>query len=315
MKRTIMHPDYWVEIPAGECITGMSDEQREGIWLHLLRQVNYDQRSPQEKVLMEQAIESLRQGKYPTQEQIEVFGAKNHFAILRAGLSITPPMQVVHVNRFYIARFPIIRLQTTEYRNGVSAATLPGVFEDAVALYSERMDKLFFQRVPSTEVDIGLDIAQELGARMPTHEEWEKAARGTDGRLYPWGNEWDASRGHFYPRQDNTRTVNVPGYGDVIDDQLRSVDAFPQGQSPYGVWAMTGGLPEIAGNTKERKTFDPSTKTYYRGHHPGKTSAEVAFIDHLIANHGLSIDRVPISLRMVLDNWSRQQWTGIDLES
>jgi formylglycine-generating enzyme required for sulfatase activity len=60
--------------------------------------------------------------------------------------------------------------------------------------------------------------------------EWEKAARGQEGYLYPWGNEWDSTRGHF-SRDD--------GWGKVA-----AVDAFPSGASPYGVMDMMGNTYE-----------------------------------------------------------------------
>lgn len=157
--------------------------------------------------------------------------------------------------------------------------SLPAFFIDLYEVTNEAYAKVRPHQYPDHQathpvISVSWNDAKRYceagGKRLPTEQEWEKAARGTDGRRYPWGDTFDPTKANTGHRFSGPTPV----------------DKFPEGRSPYGVYDMTGNVWEwtsseqgggkvvrgglwfdtvIGAKATYRNSFPPGTQLEYIG--------------------------------------------------
>jgi formylglycine-generating enzyme required for sulfatase activity len=128
---------------------------------------------------------------------------------------------------FLIGMYPVTNTQYKLFLDANPAHKVPKHWESEARTYPQ--DKADHPVVHVSWYD-AIAFCKWAYCRLPTIFEWEKAARGEDGRTYPWGEDW--VKGKFCNSSDEDIRDTTP------------VDAYPEGVSPYGVWDMAGNVWE-----------------------------------------------------------------------
>jgi gamma-glutamyl hercynylcysteine S-oxide synthase len=137
--------------------------------------------------------------------------------------------QVMHLKAFWMDKYPVTNAQfkafvdasgyapadRTNYLRHWQGGTYPQGWGNKPVTWVSREDAEAY--------------ARWAGKRLPNEWEWQYAAQGTDGRLYPWGDQWAADA---VPQSDTGRTMRGP------DD----VAAHPKGASPFGIMDLVGNV-------------------------------------------------------------------------
>jgi formylglycine-generating enzyme required for sulfatase activity len=139
------------------------------------------------------------------------------------------PQHSVHLDAYYVDRFEVTNAQFEAFVNATSYRTTAedkGELSTWLAAYAPGMENYPVVWVSWYDADA---YCKWAGKRLPTEAEWEKAARGNLGRIFPWGDEWNSEKANS----------GETGYGHTMP-----VGSFPTGFSYYGARDMAGNVWE-----------------------------------------------------------------------
>jgi formylglycine-generating enzyme required for sulfatase activity len=141
------------------------------------------------------------------------------------------PQHILYLSDYYLAKTPVTNAQYAAFIQATNhdqpkywnERKPPRGKENHPVLYTSWYDAMAYCR--------WLSEFTGKSYLLPSEAQWEKGARGPDGRIYPWGDQWDASRCNYWEYFSEEYCITP-------------VDAYPKGASPYGLLDMVGNIRE-----------------------------------------------------------------------
>lgn len=151
------------------------------------------------------------------------------------------PPHNVYLDTFYIDRYEVTN---AFYKICVDDGVCDSPTDTSSSTRNSYYGNSQFDNYPVIYVNwfMAKTFCEWRGAHLPTEAQWEKAARGTNGNIFPWGNDFDGSVVNFCDKNCGNKWANKnfdDGYNDTAP-----VNLYPSGMSPYGVYNMAGNVWE-----------------------------------------------------------------------
>jgi formylglycine-generating enzyme required for sulfatase activity len=183
-----------------------------------------------------------------------ISGGSYQMGLANAGAEADNPLRPVTVDAFYLDQYEVSVQQFADFLNqrGGNTGACNGENCASTAVFTSLTNLLnnlgVFEprpgtgRFPATWItwEGAVAYCESVGSRLPTEAEWEYAARGVDGRIYPWGNTPNPVL--YVTALFNNNPAQSPSA--FFPRAFMRVDGLPDGISPFGIYGMAGGAEE-----------------------------------------------------------------------